>query len=99
MAGELEVDPVDLHMSSDHMDMHHADLETVHAAAHADIEAAQAGWVGASAAALQAKFAQWQAEAETLRADIAAHRDGFRTAAESYTLVDGGAAEAVDKQL
>lgn len=99
MADELEVDPIDLHMSSDHMVMHHADLQATHAAAHADIEAAQSGWVGTSAAALQAKFAEWQADAEALRSDVAAHADAFRTAAHAYTTVDGQNAESVSKQL
>jgi hypothetical protein len=60
MAKDLRVDPIDLRLSSDHMDMHHTEVSTAHVAANGDIEAAQAGWVGASAAALQAKFAEWQ---------------------------------------
>ena len=30
MADQLTVDPIDLHMSSAHMDMHHTDLQTAH---------------------------------------------------------------------
>ncbi|MBN3508333.1 WXG100 family type VII secretion target [Mycolicibacterium septicum] len=99
MAEHLEVDPVDLHMSSDHMDMHHADLAAAHAAADADIEAAQSGWVGASAAALQAKFAEWQAASQEMQADVAAHGTAFRAAANGYTTVDTEGSEAIEKRL
>jgi hypothetical protein len=61
MAERVRVDPVDLRMSSAHMEMHHAELSAAHLAANGAIEEAQAGWVGTSAAALQAKFAEWQA--------------------------------------
>ena len=33
MGSSLKVDPLDLHMSSDHMDVHHADLTAAHTAA------------------------------------------------------------------
>lgn len=97
MADHLGVDPVDLHMSSDHMDMHHADLSAAHAAADADIEAAQSGWVGASAAALRAKFAEWQAASQEMQADVAAHGTAFRAAAHGYTTVDTESSEAIQK--
>ena len=61
MADHLRVDPIDLSMSSDHMDMHHGELLAAHTAANGTIEEAQTGWVGASAAALQSKLAEWQA--------------------------------------
>lgn len=57
VAKDLRVDPIDLHLSSAHMDAHHSELLAVHTAANDTIETAQAGWVGASGAALQAKFA------------------------------------------
>jgi hypothetical protein len=31
MADHLNVDPVDLHMSAEHMDVHHSDLQAVYA--------------------------------------------------------------------
>jgi WXG100 family type VII secretion target len=74
MADHLKVDPIDLHMSAAHMDVHHADLRAVHAAADGAIEGAQAGWVGASAAALQSKMAEWQATTTRLCGDIASRR-------------------------
>jgi WXG100 family type VII secretion target len=99
VAKQLEVDPVDLRMSSDHMDMHHSELSAVHDAANGAIEEAQAGWVGTSAAALQARFAEWQAETVTLTGDIAAHGAAYRAAADSYTGDDSAAAEALDRAL
>jgi len=74
MGNSLRVDPVDVHMSSGHMDVHHADLTAAHTAADGEIEGAQAGWVGASAAALQSKMTEWQATTTKLCGDIAAHR-------------------------
>lgn len=99
MADHLKVDPIDLHMSSAHMDMHHADLRTAHADAHADMEAAHGRWIGASAAALQAKLAEWQETTEQLCGDIAGHGEAFRAAAHSYTNVDADGAQAINKQV
>jgi WXG100 family type VII secretion target len=99
MADQLTVDPIDLHMSSAHMDMHHTDLQTAHVAANGDIEAAQTGWVGASAAALQAKFAEWEAVTTALCTDVAAHGEAFRSAAHSYVAIDGEGARKLDQQL
>jgi WXG100 family type VII secretion target len=99
MADHLKVDSIDLRMSSDHMDMHRAELSAAHAAANGDIEAAQAGWVGASGAALQAKLAEWQEATATITRDIAAHGAAFQNAAEGYASVDGGSAEKLDDQL
>jgi WXG100 family type VII secretion target len=99
MADRLKVDPVDLDMSAAHMDVHHAELQAAHAAADGAIEGAQAGWVGASGAALRAKFAEWQATTEKLTGDIAAHGAAFRSAAQGYVGVDSDSAETLDGQL
>lgn len=99
MPKDLKVDPIDLHMSSDHMDMHHAELCAAHTAANGDIEAAQAGWVGASAVALQAKFAEWQATTEQLCGDIAAHGAAYRAAATGYVRNDANASETLNDTI
>lgn len=99
MPKDLDVDPIDLRLSSDHMDMHHADLSAAHGAANADIEAAQAGWVGVSGAALQTKFAEWQAATAAITSDIASHRAAFSSAAEGYATADGDSAETLDQQF
>lgn len=99
MADHLKVDPTDLRMSSDHMDMHHTELQAAHAAADSTIEEAQAGWVGASAAALQSKLAEWQAETTKLCGNIAAHGEAFRAAATGYQTIETDSAEKLDRQL
>ena len=99
MAMDLRVDPIDLHLSSAHMDAHHAELLAAHTAANDTIEAAQAGWVGASGAALQAKFADWQAATARMTGDIAAHGTAFQRAAQGYAGIDGDSAEHLDQQL
>jgi WXG100 family type VII secretion target len=98
MADPLKVDPVDLRMSSDHMDMHHGELLGAHTVADGAIEEAQAGWVGASAAALQSKLVEWQAATAEMCGDIAAHGEAFRTAADGYQTVDTDSAEKLDRQ-
>ncbi|SIE09026.1 WXG100 family type VII secretion target [Mycobacteroides abscessus subsp. abscessus] len=53
MAQVLRVDFVDMRRSAELIDGHCQELRAAHAAADAVIEAAQSGWVGQSAAALQ----------------------------------------------
>ena len=99
MSKDLEVDPIDLRLSSDHMDMHRSELAAAHAAANGDIEAAQAGWIGASGAALQAKFAEWQEATTRMTTGIAAHGAAFQCAAEGYATVDEDGADHLDQQF
>ena len=99
MPEHLRVDPVDLRMSSDHMEMHRADLLAAHTAANESIEGAQAGWVGTSAAALQAKFVEWREATTKLTGDVAAHGAAFRSAAEGYVTGDSESAKKLDEQL
>ncbi|GLP76369.1 hypothetical protein TUM20983_34790 [Mycobacterium antarcticum] len=99
MPKDLEVDPIDLRMSADHMDMHHADLTAAHTTADADIESAQAGWVGASGAALLAKLADWQQATGVMTADIASHGAAFQSAAAEYASVDETSADDLNNRL
>jgi WXG100 family type VII secretion target len=99
MAGQLKVDPIDLHLSSDHMGMHYAELSTAHAAANGAIEEAQNGWVGSSARALQAKFVEWQAATSKITGDLAAHGHAFQNAAEVYVTSDSDGAERLSGQV
>ena len=97
--GELEVDPIDLHASAAHMEMHRADLLAAHTTANDAIDAARSGWVGASGAALQAKFAEWQSATERMAGDIAAHGAAFQNAATGYVTTDEDGADALDQQF
>ena len=99
MADYVKVEPIDLHMSSDHMDMHHAEFLATHTAANGAIEEAQAGWVGASAAALEAKFVEWEEATAEMTGDIAAHGEAFRAAAAGYADTDAHGARKLDDEL
>jgi WXG100 family type VII secretion target len=99
MPKDLRVDPIDLRLSADHMDAYHADVLAAHTAADGDIEAAQSGWVGASATALQTKLAEWQEATTALTTDLAAHATAFEGAAHAYATVDDDGAERLDEQL
>lgn len=99
MPEPLKVDPIDLHISADQMSIHHAELRAAHAEADSDIEGAQAGWVGASAAALQAKLAKWQAATEQLCGSIAGHEQAFRAAAQQYETVDEDGAQKITDEI
>ena len=96
---DLRVDPIDLHLSSAHMNAHHSELLAAHAAANDTIEAAQSGWVGASGTALQSKLADWQAETARLTDDIAAHGTAFKCAADGYATVDGNSGQYLDEKF
>jgi WXG100 family type VII secretion target len=99
MGDQLKVDPIDLRMSSDHMDMHHCELRAAHASANDVMEGAQPGWVGASAAALQSKMAEWQATTTKLCGDVAAHGAAYLAAADGYARNDTNLAEALHHTL
>lgn len=99
MPTNLQVDPIDLRLSSDHLDMHRAELAAAHTAANGDIEAAQASWVGLSGAALQTKFVEWQDATTKMTNDIAAHGAAVLSAAHRYATVDDESAQHLDDQL
>lgn len=99
VAEPLRVNPIDLHLSSDHLEVYRAEFGAAHASADADIEAAQRGWVGASAAALQAKFLEWQAATTQLSNDVEAHGAAFRAAAEGYATTDADNADSLDVRI
>lgn len=81
------------------MDVHHTDLQAAHTTADGVIEGAQAGWVGASAAALQSKMTEWQETTTRLCGDIEAHGDAYQASATGYTQNDADAAEALDREV
>lgn len=95
MAESLEVDPVDLRMSSDHLAMYHAQHVETHAAANASIEMAGSGWVGSSAGALQAKMADLEAITSHIAGELAHHRDAFRLIGNRYSGIDEDAAKDI----
>lgn len=65
-----------------------ADLRAEHDAAHAAIESALDGWVGASAASLGVRLASWRASSSALDQQMANHGDALSTSAQLFRVVD-----------
>jgi uncharacterized protein YukE len=95
LAANLSVDPIDLHMSSDHLAVYHCELLAAHRAADRIMGEAQARWVGASASAMRDGLARWREDTDTLAAAIATRERDIRCAADLYALSDTGGAAAV----
>lgn len=96
MPKPLQVDAVDLGLSAAVIDSLADEVRAAHADADARIEAAQSGWVGASAAAMAAKRAAWQGFTSGMYAEMAAHSAKFRAAAHEFQATDSHGAEAID---
>lgn len=88
MAEPLEVDPADLFMSADHLDMHQSDHDRIHSAANSSIESVGPGWVGSSGIALQSKLTHLQAVTDHISTELGRHRDAFRRIGHSYQNLD-----------
>lgn len=88
----LRVDTDDLRMSADFMDMHGEDLRREHAAADTSIADSAAEWVGASAAALQAKLAEWQRVTAHATGEFTYHNAAFKKVAVEFETMDDEAA-------
>ncbi len=84
MGKDMRVDLVTLHASAGQIDGSADDLRAQHGSANERIAAAQAGWIGASAAALTAKTAQWEEESASHYTELVKHGHDFRSAAASY---------------
>jgi len=88
MAERIRVVPEDLLISGSQVESHAADVEAGHAASDARIQAAQAGMVGMSSAAVEAKLAQWQATTAALTARLRDHAEAFTTSGIDYRDAD-----------
>lgn len=88
MPEPLRVNPTDLFLSANHLEAHHGDHTQVHEAANTAIESSSAGWVGTSAAALQAKMADLQAITSHISGELAHHRDAFHQIGHGYENMD-----------
>jgi WXG100 family type VII secretion target len=96
MGRDMRVDPVTLHASAGHIDGSADDLRAAHGSAHERIAAARAGWIGASAAALTAKVAQWEEESAAHYTELVKHGHHFRSAAASYLDTDTDAQSEIE---
>lgn len=76
-------------------DRHVRKLKTEHDAAHTRMEAAQAGWAGRSAVALQSLVAKWRAGTAAMTTDLTGHAAELRAAGLAYRDTDARVAEKV----
>ncbi|HYR17522.1 MAG TPA: WXG100 family type VII secretion target [Mycobacterium sp.] len=88
MAERIRVVPEDLLISGAQVEGNAADVEAGHAESDARIQAAQAGMVGMSAAAVEAKLSQWQATTAALTARLTDHAEAFTTSGIDYRDTD-----------
>ncbi|OHU44671.1 WXG100 family type VII secretion target [Mycobacteroides chelonae] len=84
----LRVNPDDLRMSANFMDMHRSEIQQAHAAADASIEEHMTEWVGASAMALQAKFLEWQGVTTYSTGECTYHHAAFKKVAAEFETMD-----------
>ncbi|MEE6167935.1 MULTISPECIES: WXG100 family type VII secretion target [unclassified Mycolicibacterium] len=88
MSQPLNVDPIELFMSSDHLDMRQSQHSYVHELANAALESAGGGWVGNSAAALQGKLSDLHQISAHIENELGHHRDVFRKIGHAYSDID-----------
>lgn len=88
MAQVLRVDFVDMKMSSNLIDEHREDLRAAHAAADAAIEAAQSGWVGQSALALQEKLLELQGVTHHANNECDHHSTAITAISDKFQKID-----------
>jgi WXG100 family type VII secretion target len=85
MADLIRVRPEELLISGAQVKGQADDVEAGHAASDANIYAAQAGMVGSSAAAMEAKLAQWQSTTVALTNRLTEHAQALTAGAEEFT--------------
>ncbi|WP_326547977.1 WXG100 family type VII secretion target [Mycolicibacterium sp. ND9-15] len=96
MSEELQVDPLEVRMAADHVGAAADALRSAHGTAHDRIGAAQAGWIGSSAAALAATTAKWEEESLSHYTELIGHVDDLRSAAANYVGTDHQEASGID---
>lgn len=96
MGEDVRVDPLEVRMASDHVDVAADGLRSAHGSAHERMGAAQAGWIGSSAAALAATAAKWEEESAGHYTELVGHVEGFRSAAARYVNTDTEKASEIE---
>jgi WXG100 family type VII secretion target len=97
MGQGIRVAPADIITSGSVVAGHAEDVQAVHAASDARIDAAMTGWTGSSAAAMAAKAAQWQVTSRTLAADLSAHAEALHSSGRGFEATETGNAESVSQ--
>jgi len=93
----LRVNPADLRLGGEHVDVHAEDLLSRHADAHDRIAGAAPGFIGTSAAALTGLHAHWETESAGHYRELVAHGEQLRSAAGSYETSDTDAAAEINE--
>jgi WXG100 family type VII secretion target len=88
MGEELRVDPVEVRMAADHVDVAAEGLRTDHGSAQERIGTASAGWIGTSGDALSKMAAKWEEDSTKHYNDLIGHVEGFKSAAANYVGTD-----------
>lgn len=85
---QLRVDPAAVHESGKQVGELAETLKGEFASSSQQIASSQSGWIGKSAAALAAKLAEWDDEAEVHHHNISGHGERFVAAAMMYGHTD-----------
>jgi WXG100 family type VII secretion target len=88
MGKDLRVDPAEVRMAADHVDVAADGLRTDHGAAQERIGTAQAGWIGTSGEALSKVAAKWEDDSTKHYNELIGHVEGFKSAAAQYVGTD-----------
>jgi len=88
MGKDLRVDPAEVRMAADHVDVAADGLRTDHGAAQERIGTAQAGWIGTSGQALSKVAAKWEDDSTKHYNELIGHVEGFKSAAAQYVGTD-----------
>lgn len=92
----VRVDTWQLLQSACRVDATADDLRARHTSALGRVAAAQVGWVGSSAAALADRAQRWEEESSAHYAEILAHGEHLRAAAECYVDSDDDSGLDID---
>jgi WXG100 family type VII secretion target len=96
MGEELRVDPLEVRMAADHVDVAAEGLRTDHGSAQERIGTASAGWIGTSGDALSKVAAKWEEDSTKHYNDLIGHVEGFKSAAANYVGTDNQEATEIE---
>ncbi len=93
----LKVNIEDLAASGVAVTGHGEDVAAKHAAADGRIDAATAGWQGASAAAIAILSEQWSATTSALVTRLSDHAQGLHTSAQAFAEMEARHSQALQQ--
>lgn len=96
MGDEVRVDPAEVRMAADHVDVAAEGMRTDHGSAQERIGTASAGWIGTSGEALAKLSTKWEEDSTRHYTDLIGHVEGFKSAAANYVGADNKAATEID---